>query len=306
MENIIAQNEGQIIFSKSPIDPAQPMAITDQVKAGDHIYAVAYLPKTISEFYENSGERGKVNLEIFIYTLKPPLYEYQQDDREEQLIYSNMWVSGSIKENKYLVIDLVPDSKTTLAYKTPEIMYKEFGKKFDGPAKFAEAISQLEAGDNKLKIVLNVNYDIAAEGKLTVSGDGFDAYKQLAQELNGVAANAGADSEQMPKAMMHDATTEAQMLAALKKSNDWNSGWFKATEVVKLVISDPEWYVRRHEISGAILHRYIRAAVAMKLEDGTCGYRFITYQEDYVGGKFQPLRYDGASDRHAINCNNIK
>ena len=98
----------------------------------------------------------------------------------------------------------------------------------------------------------------------------------------------------------------AQMLAALKKSNDWNSGWFKATEVVKLVISDPEWYVRRHEISGAILHRYIRAAVAMKSEDGTCGYRFITYQEDYIGGKFQPMKYDGASDRHAINCNNIK
>ena len=306
MENIQAQNEGQIIFSKNPIDPAQPTALTDQFTAGDHIYAVAFLPKTISEFYKNSGEKGKVNLEVFIYTLKPPLYSYQTDDREEQLIYCDMFVSGSLKENKYLVIDLVPDPKTTLAYKTPEIIYKEFGKKFDGPAKFAEAISQLEAGDNKLKIVLNANYDIAAEGKLTISGDGFDAYKQMALDLNSIAANAGADSEQMPKAMMHDATAEAQMLAALKKSNDWNSGWFKATEVVKLVISDPEWYVRRHEISGAILHRYIRAAVAMKSEDGTCGYRFITYQEDYIGGKFQPMKYDGASDRHAINCNNIK
>lgn len=306
MENIIAQNEGKIIFSKDPIDPAQPSAIADQFKAGDPIYAVAFLPKAISKFYNNANEKGKLNLEVFIYTVKPPLYSYQTDDREEQLVYCDMFVSGSIKDNKYLVIDLVPDPKTTQAYKTPEITYKEFGKKFDGPAKFAEAISQLEAGDNKLKIVLNVNYNIAAEGMLTISGDGFDGYKQMAEELNSVAANAGADSEIMPKAMMHDAATEAKMLAALKKSNDWNTGWFKATDVVKLVISDRDWYVRRHEISGAILHRYIRAAVAMKSQDGTCGYYFITYQEDYIGGKFQPMKYDGASDRHAINCNNIK
>jgi hypothetical protein len=304
MENIQAQNEGKIIFSKDPIDPAQPTAITDQFKAGDHIYAVAYMPKAISKYY--SGEKGKVNLEIFIYTLKPPLYAYQQDDREEQLIYSDMFVSGSIKENKYLVIDIVPDSKTTQAYKTAEITYKEFGKKFNGPAKFAEALSQLESGENKLKIVLNVNYDMAAEGKLAVSGDGFDAYKQMAQELNGVAANAGADSEKMPEALMHDATAEAQMLAALKKSKDWANDRFKVAEILKLVISDRDWYIRRHEISGAILHRYIRAAVAMKSQDGTCGYYFITFQEDYIGGKFQPMKYDGASDRHAINCNNIK
>jgi hypothetical protein len=304
MENIQAQNEGKIIFSKDPIDPAQPTAITDQFKAGDHIYAVAYMPKAISKYY--SGEKGKVNLEIFIYTLKPPLYAYQQDDREEQLIYSDMFVSGSIKENKYLVIDIVPDSKTTQAYKTAEITYKEFGKKFDGPAKFAEALSQLESGENKLKIVLNVNYDMAAEGKLAVSGDGFDAYKQMAQELNGVAANAGADSEKMPEALMHDATAEAQMLAALKKSKDWANDRFKVAEILKLVISDRDWYIRRHEISGAILHRYIRAAVALKSQDGTCGYYFITFQEDYIGGKFQPMKYDGASDRHAINCSNIK
>jgi len=306
MENIQAQNEGKIIFSKTPIDPAQPTAITDKFQAGDPIYAVAYLPQTISQFYANSGERGKVDLEIFIYTLKPPLYEYQQDDREEQLTVSNMWVSGSIKENKYLLIDLVPDPKTTKAYKNPEITYKEFGKKFDGPAKFAEALSQLESGENKLKIVLNVYYNIAAEGRLTISGDGFDTYKPLADALNNAAANAGADSEQMPKALMHDATAEAQMLAALKKSNDWANGWFKATDVLKLVISDPEWYIRRHEISGTILHRYIRAAVAMKSQDGSCGYYFVTYQEDYIGGKFQPMKYDGASDRHAINCSNIK
>ena len=303
---IQAQDIGEIIFSKVPIDPAQPTALTNEFKAGDHIYAVALLPKAINEYYENPEDRKKLDLEVFIYTLKPSLYSYMPDDRIEQLEYSDMVVSGTIRENKYLVIDLVPDPKTTQAYKTKEIFFKEFGKKFEGPAKYSKALAQLEAGDNKLRILLRVNYNKAAEGILTISGDSFDVYKQFAQDFNNIAANAGADSEQMPKAMMHDAALEAQMLAALKKSKDWANDRFKAANIVKLVISDHDWYIRRHEISGVILHRYIRASVAIKSKDGTCGYYAITYQEDYVGGKFQPMRYDGASDRHAINCNNIK
>ena len=303
---IQAQDIGEIIFSKVPIDPEQPTALTNEFKAGDHIYAVALLPKAINEYYENPEDRKKLDLEVFIYTLKPSLYSYMPDDRIEQLEYSDMVVSGTIRENKYLVIDLVPDPKTTQAYKTKEIFFKEFGKKFEGPAKYSKALAQLEAGDNKLRILLRVNYNKAAEGILTISGDSFDVYKQFAQDFNNIAANAGADSEQMPKAMMHDAALEAQMLAALKKSKDWANDRFKAANIVKLVISDHDWYIRRHEISGVILHRYIRASVAIKSKDGTCGYYAITYQEDYVGGKFQPMRYDGASDRHAINCNNIK
>ena len=307
--DIQAQDKGKIIFSKDPIDPAQPTALTNEFKAGDHIYAVALLPTTINEYYTNPEDRKKLDLEVFIYTLKSPTAKLmfgEAQDRIEQLEYSAMIVSGTIKENKYLVIDIVPDPKTTQAYKTPEILFKEFGKKFEGPAKYAKALAQLESGKNKLRFVLKVNYNTAAEGILTISGDSFDIYKQFAQEFNSMAANSGADSEEMPKAMMHDAAMEAQMLAALKNSKDWANDRFKAASIVKLVISDKDWYIRRHEISGAILHRYIRASVAIKSTDGTCGYYAITYQEDYVGGKFQPMRYDGASDRHAINCNNIK
>jgi len=44
----------------------------------------------------------------------------------------------------------------------------------------------------------------------------------------------------------------------------------------------------------------------VKDNDGKCYYYpLVTFQEDYVGGSFQPLRYDGAGDRVAIICENV-
>jgi hypothetical protein len=300
-----AQKPGEIIFSSSPIDPLNPVALKTNFAAGEHIYAVAYLPQTVNAYYSHESPEKKVNLEVFIYTVKPPLYDYQKQDREEQLTYANLIVSGGIKANNYVVIDIAPDPKTTEAYGNEEITYKEFGKKFDGPANFAEALSKLESGENQLKFVLNCYYNEAAKGNLTLSGNSFEAYNQLALQLNTTAANAGAKNARLPKAEKSDPALESRMIAALKNSNDWKNGRFDAAEVLKIAIYDKDWYIRRHEISGAILHRYIRAAIAVKGKGGQCAYYIMTFQEDYVGGKFQPLRYDGAGDRYAINCENI-
>lgn len=300
-----AQKPGEIIFSSSPIDPLNPVSLKTNFAAGEHIYAVAYLPQTVNAYYSHESPEKKVNLEVFIYTIKPPLYDYQKQDREEQLTYANLIVSGSIKANKYVVIDIVPDPVTTEAYGNEEITYKEFGKKFDGPANFAEALSKLESGDNKLKIVLNCYYNQAATGNLSLSGNSFEAYNQLALQLNTTAANAGAKNARLPKAEKSDPALESRMIAALKNSNDWKNGRFDATEVLRTAIYDKDWHIRRHEISGAILHRYIRAAIAVKGKGGQCAYYIMTFQEDYVGGKFQPLKYDGAGDRYAMNCENV-
>ncbi|MBW6491914.1 MAG: hypothetical protein K0B15_12050 [Lentimicrobium sp.] len=300
-----AQKPGEIIFSSSPIDPLNPVSLKTNFAAGEHIYAVAYLPQIITAYYSNDTPEKKVNIEVFIYSVKPPLYSYQKEDREEQLTYVNLIVSGSIKANKYLMIDIVPDPETTEAYTNPEISYKKFGNKYDGPVNFAETLAQLEPGENNLKVVVNCYYNLAAKGNLNISGDDFEAYSLLAQQLNSAAANAGAKSARLPKAEKSDPALESRMIAALKNSNDWKNGRLDATEVLRTAIYDKDWYIRRHEISGAILHRYIRAAIAVKGKGGQCAYYIVTFQEDYVGGKFQPLKYDGAGDRYAINCENL-
>jgi hypothetical protein len=300
-----AQNPGEIIFSSSPIDPASPAGLKHEFVTGDHLYAVAYLPQTLKQIYTNAGPVKNFDIEIFIYEIKPPLYSYQQPS-EEQLTFTNMWVSAGLKEQKFLVADIVPDPETTVAYTSPDFTYKEFGKKFEGPVNFAEALAKLGPGEHTLKVVVKCYYNDAASGTLKISGNDFSIYGKTAEALNNTAMNAGAKNAILPKAGKSDLVLEKQMIAAFKGSNDWKSGFIDATEVLKLVIIDNDWYVKRHEISGAILHRYIRAAIAVKTKSGKCAYyNLVTFQEDYTGGRFQPLKYDGTGDQVMMECANL-
>jgi hypothetical protein len=301
---IYGQNEGEITFSKSPINTQQPGSSTTEFKTEDAIYAVAYLPQTVQEMF-NAQPNAKLEVEVVIFEIKPPQYSYQQPS-EEQLTFGSMWVSGSMLRNKFLVVDLVPDPEKTSAYGTTEITYKEFGKKFDGPVNYAETLSKLQSGEHILKIVVRCNYNDAATGNFKISGEDFSIYKTLSEKLNDVAKDAGAKDAIMPVAQKSDKALEASMVAAFKNSNDWKSGWLNATEVLRINIVDADWYVRRHEISGSILHRYIRAAITVKTKDGSCAcYKLVTFQEDYEGGKYMPLKYDGAGELIPINCENV-
>lgn len=304
MDTLSAQNPGEIIFSSSQIDPANPAGIKNEFNAGDKLYAVAYLPDAVKKLYQNQAADATLQVEIFLYETVPPLYSYQQP-MDNQLTFAEMWIKGSVKENKYLVIDLVPDPVKTTAYGGTEIIYKSFGKKFEGPVAFAEALGNLPSGEHKLKIVVNCYYAPVATGEITINGSDFSVYTTLSQQLNDAAANAAAADAEFPKAVTSDPVREAKMVAALKNSNDWKSGWIDGTEVIKTAITY-DWEIRRHEISGAILHQTCIAAIAFKTKSGGCAYRKFTFQEDYVGGKFQPLHYEGAGDKVNMSCDKLK
>lgn len=303
MGTTTAQNSGEILFSSAPIDPLNPSGIKHEFKSGDNIYAVAYLPDAVKKLYQNQTPDAALQVEIFLYETVPPLYSYQQP-MDNQLTFAEMWVKGSVKENKYLIIDLVPDPAHTSAYGGNEIIYKSFGNKYAGPVAFAEAIGNLVSGNHKLKVVVNCYYAPVASGELSLEGSDFSVYSNLSQQLNDVAANAAEAGAEFPKAVKSDPTREVQMVAALKNSNDWKSGFIDGTEVLKTAITY-DWEIRRHEISGAILHRYCIAAIAFRTKSGGCAYRKITFQEDYIGGKFQPLHYDGAGDKVNIPCEKL-
>jgi hypothetical protein len=123
--------------------------------------------------------------------------------------------------------------------------------------------------------------------------------------LNATAGNVATQSATLPKAEMTDKKLESEMIAVLKASNTYKER-IKG-EVVKLVIIDPDWTIRYHEISGAILHRYIRATAAVKNSDGTCTvWQLITFQQDYVSNAFQKMKFDGVGDPYKIPCENVK
>lgn len=301
--NILAQDIGEIIFSKQMIDPANPANLTSKFEAGDQIYAHASFLKTISDLL-NSKTVKKAEVEVFLYELKPPLYDYQQPS-EMQLEFSTMWVSGTNLEHNRLPVDIVPSPEKTTAYGSEGIEYKKFGANYYGPVLFAKALAKLGAGEHKIIVKVNINYAIVAEGSFIISGNDFSSYENQSELLNATAGNVATQSATLPKAEMTDKKLESEMIAVLKASNTYKER-IKG-EVVKLVIIDPDWTIRYHEISGAILHRYIRATAAVKNSDGTCTvWQLITFQQDYVSNAFQKMKFDGVGDPYKIPCENVK
>ncbi len=297
-----AQKPGEIVFSKTMIDPSSPAGLTNEFQAGDNIYAVAFLEKTITEM--KGPRKSKSDLvEVFIYELKAPLYDYQQPS-EAQLETSTLGVAGDAMEKKSLPIDLVPAPNMMTAYGSPNLVYKKFGDRFDGPVKFAEALSKLGDGEHKMIVKVKYNYNVVAEGEFTLKGSNFTAYAAAADELNTSASNLKTKDAVMPKSARADKNLEADMVKAFTSSQTYKDR--VKGKVLRVVIIDPDWMIRRNAITGVILHRYIRAAIAVKNSDGTCTvWQNVTFQQDYVSNKFQATKFDGIGDPFTIPCENV-
>jgi hypothetical protein len=122
--------------------------------------------------------------------------------------------------------------------------------------------------------------------------------------INESASNIKTKDTVMPKSARSDKKLESEMLAAFKNSQTYKDR--VKGEVLRIVIIDPDWMTRRHQISGVILHRYIRAAIAVKNSDGTCTlWNLVTFQQDYVSNAFQKTKFDGIGDPLKIPCENV-
>ncbi len=299
--NALAQKPGEIVFSRTLIDPSKPGSLTTQFQAGDNIYAMAYLDKSILGII--GSEQKKVDVEVFLYELQPPLYSYQQAS-ESQLVSNSLQVLGSALQKPYLPLDLVPGTNALTAYGGQELVYRKFGSGFYGPVAFAKALSQLGPGEHTIIVKLNCNYNSVSTGKFVIKGNDYTIYKKMSNDLNDYASGAGTKSAVMPKAARSDKGLELDMISALKSSQTYKDR-IKG-EVLRVVIIDPDWMIRRNEITGAILHRYIRATIAVKNSDGTCTvWQLVTFQQDYAGNKYQKTRFDGVGDPYKIPCENV-
>ncbi len=154
-------------------------------------------------------------------------------------------------------------------------------------------------------VKVKCNYNVVSEGTFTIEGDDFSVYQQMSDAINDNASNLKTKTVAMPKAAMSDKTLEAEMIAAFKGSQTYKDR-IKG-EVLKINIIDPDWMIRRHPVTGIILHRYIRAGIAVKNSDDTCTlWQLVTFQQDYAGNKFQATKFDGVGDPLKIPCENVK
>ena len=296
-----AGKPGEIVFSKSMIDAAHPASLATEFASGDKMYAVAFLEKSIADILGSGAKKAEV--EIFLYELQPPAYTYQQAS-EVQLEVNTLWVSGDALQKTFLPIDIVPGTDAMTAYSSPDLLYQKFGNEFYGPVKFATALSQLGPGAHTIVVKVKCKYVVVSEGRFVVKGDDFGVYKKLSAELNAAATGASTKNAVMPKSARSDKPLESEMIAALKSSQTYKDR-IKG-EIMRVVIIDPDWTIRRHELTGNILHRYIRATIAVRNTDGTCTvWQLVTFQQDYVGNKFQKTRFDGVGDPYKIPCGSV-
>jgi hypothetical protein len=297
-----AQKPGEIVFSKSMISPSDPSGLTTQFQAGDKIYAVAFFDKSIENMSQRKGQK-KVETEIFLYELTPPLYDYQEPS-ETQLETSALTVSGETLQKKFLPVDIVPAPTSMTAYGNADLAYKKFGKSYYGPVKFAEALGKLDGGEHTIIVKVRCNYNFVAEGKFTITGDDFGGYAEASEQLNAAVSNLVTQDAKMPAAAKTDKGLEAEMVKAFTASQTYKDR--VKGEVIRVSIIDPDWMIRRNALTGVILHRYIRAAIAVKNSDGSCTvWQNVTFQQDYVSNKFQQTRFDGIGDPFKIPCENV-
>ena len=284
---------GTIMFSKAPIDPLNPQNLTSSFKAGDPIYGIVWFDKTLQQVYNNP------NLRLAEFMIRYEIDYFRSTGGN---------LKGDMLQNDYIVFEVIPDPLMTTSYSSDFFGYSKYPNPAacEGPIRIAYDFKDLEPGKHTIPFVFNLNYQDMAQGELTIEGSDFGIYDQIMQDLISGADEQARAAARMPNARMSHAQTETNMLKAFTSSNDWKTGRIKASDALRLVIVDPDWTTRHHAITGAILHRYIRAAIAVKANDGLCYYYpLVTFQEDYVGGSFQPLKYDGAGDRLPMDCANV-
>ena len=289
----LSNTPGTIIFSKEPIDPKNPQNLVTDFKTGDYIYGCAFLEKSFRKLANNNNLRSG---ELLVYYQLP----YWQS--------SGGTIRGSVLDQDYFLFEFAPNPILSDSYGNPEIEFKKYPNPdaCGGPIRIAHHLSEQEPGEYEIEVKLNFQYQDVAFGKIKLSGENFDFYAEVRDGLiKGADAGAAADAR-MPQAKMQNSALESQMLSAFKNSNDWKTGRIKAKETLRIVIIDADWTIRRHELTGNILHRYIRAAIAVKDAEGKCGYYpIVTFQQDYAAGSYQPLKYDGASALVPMQCENV-
>lgn len=134
------------------------------------------------------------------------------------------------------------------------------------------------------------------------------AQKNLLKTLrdNTIFAKKDNVEEKFPEALKSDPELEQIMIDALLNSRNYKEGRWDIDEVLKVSIYDSDWMLRRHEMSGIVTERYIRAAIAVKGKDGKCGFIRATFQQDYVGNKYEPVKYDGGTNRFIVECESLE
>jgi len=271
------KNVGKVVFftKKPTIKAENSSTVKSTYKAGEYIYAMAYLKGSFKELTKATNNIN-VTTKIFVDGTEKSSHEFRMN-----------W--AYLKEGAtYLFMEIVPDPATN---------------KHSGPAKFAKALANISPRNHTIKVTLSglqvgSSYVIdLAEGEFkldcSTGQDKLSAYavKYREKSLSGVY---------MPKAKMNNTTLANSMKKALQ-----NEGWEKGKKVQRVVITGSGWKITKHVVTGKILYRSIPAAVAFKTNEGECKYWNLTFKQVYNGSSYGQTVQGGVGSIVDMSCKNV-
>jgi hypothetical protein len=258
--------EGSFVFSKAPIDPADPQDLATSFAAGDSIYGLIRVPRPWSAL--GKVEDGKLILAVYTTVDAKRLAAYMELRSEQQ------------RNASHLLFDVAPALDAMTAYRDEAVFYGDApGGIKKGACQITEVLGQLAPGKHVLTFWVLIAGNKLALGELTIEGQDFGVYRTLHEEIK-KELSAG---RPFPPAKMTDPSMEEKMRGLLA-----DAGW---SEVLKLHIVDKDWWLDR--VAGGdtmVKSRHVAAAAAYRDADGKTYYRICTFHEHrLLSGGFGPL-----------------
>jgi hypothetical protein len=274
-------NLGEIVFSKQPIDPGDPLDLVKQFTAGDHIYGLIRTTKPWSEIYE-----GKASADVMV--------NVKLDGEKIHAQFVKL-KSPELMSQRHLAFEIAPDPDAMTAYSNPDRVYgSSTATMRQGPHELTHHLSKLGPGEHEMSLDINYFGTTWAAGSFTISGDDFASYAGLHEQI----AEGVAQSVTLPPAQMINKAMTAEMRALLE-----NAGW---EDIHRINIVDKDWWIDR--VSGGnspVQSRHVAAAALARDGDGYF-YKVCTFHQDkLLTGGFGELYLSHQGDRVPMPAANI-
>ncbi len=281
------QHLNSIVWSTKPLvigkETEMATSIKNDFKSGEYIYGTAYLginAKDAMNGNDNLRVRIRVDGSTAIWG--------------GDLSYIELPVSTQGKS--YIQFALLPDAQWFKDNYAPYLAEENWTLSYlmDELARSGDVSHEITC---ELIFPTSKIDDVKSKFSLDLGG-GSAAIKALATKLH----NELMASRQLPKAGMSNPALEKQMLAVMEKLPGWNEKFNKA------IITSSSWSIKKNELTGVILYRYIGVVGTCKNAEGTCFTQEFTFRQDYTGGgNYESTpKYNSYGGKREIGCDKIK
>ena len=271
---------GRIVFSKNPINAADPRDLTSSFKAGDHIYCFIQVKKTWKQIF-----RGNPSVMI----------RSKLDGKQFHAQFIKLKNKAGL-DQKTLKFEIAPAPDKMTAYSDPSLEYGTSKANLrQGPQQMTLILSRLSPGKHDFEFFIQYGADVYAKGGFTIEGADYAFYADLHEK----AKSAMFKSVTLPAAKMQNKQMEKDMLSLLKAA-----GW---SDIHRVNIVDKDWWIDRASGgNSAVVSRHMAACALAKGKSGAYFYKRVTFRQNrLITGGWGKLEISHQGDEVMIPKENI-